>query len=134
MLIRSISAGDASSRPAEARRAAPSDTFSWLLRSRVDEGWPMKRLFAFLCLVMSLCLLASSAAAADKVKGTVKQVDEKARTITFAADGATKEEVLPVEKGVDLGAVKANAKAQITIDGGVVKEIKAERARSAPGY
>ncbi len=94
----------------------------------------MKRVSAFLCLVMSLCLLASSAAAADKVKGTVKQVDEKARTITFAAEGATKDEVLPVEKGVDLKAVQANAKAQLTIDGGVVKEIKAERARSAPGY
>ncbi|HEX9050376.1 MAG TPA: hypothetical protein VF841_07600 [Anaeromyxobacter sp.] len=94
----------------------------------------MKRLLAMLSLAMSLCLLASSAAAADKVKGTVKQVDEKARTITFAAEGATKDEVLPVDKGVALERVKANAKAQLTVDGGVVKEIKEERARSAPGY
>ncbi len=94
----------------------------------------MKRLTAFLCLAMSLCLLASSAVAADKVKGTIREVDEKARTIKFAAEGATKDEVLPVDKGVELKDVKANAKAQITLDGGVVKEIKPERARSAPGY
>jgi hypothetical protein len=94
----------------------------------------MKRLIAVVSLAMSLCLLASSAVAADQVKGTIKQVDEKARTITFAKEGATKDEVLPVEKGVELKNVKANAKAQITVDGGVVKEIKPERARSAPGY
>jgi hypothetical protein len=94
----------------------------------------MKRCSALLCLVLSLCLLASPAAAADKVKGTVKAVDEKARTLTFAAEGAAKDEVLPVEKGVKLEGVKPNAKVQLTIDGGVVKEIKAERARSAPGY
>jgi carbon monoxide dehydrogenase subunit G len=94
----------------------------------------MTRRFASLCLALSLCLLASSAAAADKVKGTVKEVDEKARTLTFAAEGAGKDEVLPVEKGVELKGVKPNAKVQLTIDGGVVKEIKAERARSAPGY
>jgi opacity protein-like surface antigen len=94
----------------------------------------MKRLSAFVCVAMSLCLLASSAAAADKVKGTIKEVDEKARTIKFAAEGASKDEVLTVEKGVDLKSVKASAKAQITVEGGVVKEIKAERGRSAAGY
>ncbi len=94
----------------------------------------MKRVSAFLCLAVSLCLLATAAFAADKLKGTVKDVDEKARTITFAAEGASKDEVLAVDKGVELKDVKRNAKAQITVDGGVVKEIKPERARTAPGY
>jgi hypothetical protein len=94
----------------------------------------MKRRSRFPWLAMSLCLLATAALAADKLKGTVKQVDEKARTITFAAEGAAKEEVLPVDPAVALKDVKPNAKAQITVDGGVVKEIKPERARSAPGY
>ncbi len=94
----------------------------------------MKRVIAFVSLALSLCFLASSAVAADKVKGTIKEVDEKGRTIKFAAEGAARDEVLPVDAGVALKDVKPNAKARITVDGGVVKEIQPERARSAPGY
>ncbi len=94
----------------------------------------MKRLSVFVSLAMALFLFASSAAAADKVKGTVKEVDEKASTIKFAKDGASADEVLTVDKGVDLKKVKANDKVQLTVDGGVVKEIKAEKKRASPGY
>ncbi len=82
----------------------------------------MKRAYAVV-LALALCLSASLAAAAETAKGTVKKVDEQAATITFARDGG-KEEVLKVDKAVDLKKVKANTKAQITVDGGVVKEIK----------
>ncbi len=94
----------------------------------------MKRLSAFVCLAMSFCLLVSSAAAAEKVKGTIKEVDEKMSTIKFSREGASNDEVLAVDKAVDLKSVKPNAKAEITVDGGVVKEIKAEGKRRAPGY
>ncbi len=94
----------------------------------------MKKLSALVALALSLFLLASSAAAAEKVKGTVKEVDAKASKIKFAREGAGKEEVLEVDKGVDLKKVKANAKAEITVDGGVVKEIKAEAKSPVSGY
>ncbi len=94
----------------------------------------MKKLSALAALALSLLLLASSAVAAEKVKGTIKEVDEKASTIKFAKEGASEDEVLTVDKGVDLKKVKPNAKAELTVDGGVVKEIKAEKRRTAPGY
>ncbi len=82
----------------------------------------MRNLHAW-ALSLLLCLAATVAAAAETAKGTVKKVDDQAATITFARDGG-KEEVLKVDKGVDLKKVKANSKAQVTIDGGVVKQIK----------
>ncbi len=94
----------------------------------------MKKISVLVSLAMALFLFASSAAAADKVKGTIKGVDEKASTIKFAKEGASEDEVLTVDKGVDLKKVKPNAKAELTVDGGVVKEIKAEKRRTAPGY
>lgn len=93
----------------------------------------MKRLSAIVAVVLSLCLLLPTAASADSVKGTIKQVDAKAGTITFAREGKTDQEVLSVDKSVDLGKVKANSKARLTLEGGVVKEIKAEKP-SAGGY
>jgi hypothetical protein len=83
----------------------------------------MRRAFALVVLLSSLTLLAP-AAAAETVKGTIRKVDEKASTISFARDGTRKEEVLAVDRSVKLKDVRANAKAEITIDGGVVKEIK----------
>jgi len=94
----------------------------------------MKRVSALVALVLSLCLFASVAAAADTMKGTIKKVDDKAGTITFAREGTTKDEVLTVDKSVDLKKVKAEAKAQITVDAGVVKEIKPEAKSRAAGY
>ncbi len=93
----------------------------------------MKKISALVALVLSLCLFTSVAGAADMVKGTIKKVDDKASTITFARQGTNKDEVLTVDKSVDLKKVKANAKAEITLEAGVVKEIKSEKAR-AGGY
>ncbi len=83
----------------------------------------MRRSFAFVALLSSL-LLASAAFAAETVKGTVKKVDEKASTVTFVRDGGKQEETLPVDKSVSLAKVKTNAKAQLTVDAGVVKKIE----------
>jgi hypothetical protein len=94
----------------------------------------MNKIGVFVGLALSLCLLASPAAAAEKVKGTVKAIDEKARTIKFSAEGSSKEDTLAVDNAVDLKGVKSNMKAQVTVDGGVVKEIRPEGKRSAPGY
>jgi carbon monoxide dehydrogenase subunit G len=92
----------------------------------------MKKISAVLGMLLSLCLFVSSAAAAETKSGTIKAVDAKASSITFRANGAAADEVLKVDAAVDLKAVKANTKAQITVDAGVVKEIKAKA--SAPGY
>ena len=91
------------------------------------------RKISALVVTLLLCLSASVAAAADTVKGMVKKVDDKAATITFAREGGDKEEVLAVDKGLDLKKVKAGAKAEVKLDGGVVKEIKQERPKAA-GY
>ena len=93
----------------------------------------MRRIFA-LVVALLLGLSASVAAAAETAKGMIKKVDDKAATITFSRDGAGKDEVLAVDKSVDLKKVKANTKAQVTLDGGVVKEIKPDAKARAPGY
>lgn len=90
----------------------------------------MKKISALVALVMSLFLFAAPALAAEKMSGTVKAVDAAASKITFAKDGG-KEETLAVDKSVDLKKVKANQKAEITVDGGVVKAIK---AKAVMGY
>ncbi|HSN92782.1 MAG TPA: hypothetical protein VLS93_16235 [Anaeromyxobacteraceae bacterium] len=92
----------------------------------------MKKLSAIVAVVLSLFLLVPTVASAESVKGTIKQVDAKAGTITFAREGKKEQEVLTVDKAVDLGKVKANSKARLTLEGGLVKEIKAEP--SAGGY
>ncbi len=96
----------------------------------------MKKISAVLGVLLSLCLFVSTASAAETRSGTIKKVDAKASSITFRAEGAKADEVLKVDPAVDLKAVKARTKAEITVDGGVVKEIKAEAAKapSAPGY
>ena len=85
----------------------------------------MKKISALVALALSLFLFASAAVAAEKMTGTVKAVDAAASTIKFAKDGG-KEETMQVDKSVDLKKVRANQKAEITVDGGVVKAIKAK--------
>jgi hypothetical protein len=95
----------------------------------------MKKLIAIVALVSSAFLLAPRAGAAEKVKGTIVKVDDGARTVTFRQERADADQVLPVDGAVDLKGVKANAKAELTLDGGVVKEIRvAEKKARAPGY
>lgn len=93
----------------------------------------MRRVSAVVASVL-LCLSVSVAAAAETTKGTIKKVDDKAATITFAREGADKDEVLTVDKSVDLKKVKANTKAQVTLDGGVVTGIKPDAKARAAGY
>ncbi len=97
----------------------------------------MKKISAVLGMLLSLCLFVSMASAAETKSGMIKKVDAKASSITFRADGAKADEVLKVDPAVDLKALKAKTKAEITVDAGVVKEIKAEAkpaAPAAPGY
>jgi hypothetical protein len=94
----------------------------------------MKKL-AIVALVSAAFLFASPAGAADTVEATIVKVDDAARTVTFRKERADKDEVAQVDKSVDLKSVRTSAKARITIDGGVVKEIKpVEKKQRAPGY
>jgi Cu/Ag efflux protein CusF len=88
----------------------------------------------FIALVASLMLFlsASAAAAAETVKGVVKKVDKKASTITFSREGTKDEQVLTVDKAVSLNKLRPYTKAEVTLDGDVVKEIKT--MGSAGGY
>jgi hypothetical protein len=94
----------------------------------------MKKAIVLVALVAFAGPLASRVAAAETVKGTVVKVDEGARTVTFRAQGADKDAVLPVDPSVDLKALHPDAKAELTVDGGTVKAAKVERKARAPGY
>lgn len=92
----------------------------------------MKKVLATAVLIASSFLFAP-AAAAETLTGTIVKVDAGARTIVFREEKADKDAVLPVDPAVKLDALKAREKAQITVDGGVVKAIKTQAPR-APGY
>jgi hypothetical protein len=98
-----------------------------------QEDIVMKKIAAMIVASALVSLLSSTALAAETKSGTIKKVDAAARTITFRQDRADKDEVLKVDQAVDLKAVKAEAKAEVTVDDGVVKGIKAQRP-SAGGY
>lgn len=91
----------------------------------------MKKVSAVVVVVLSLCLVVSMAFAAETKKGVVKSVDEKGGTIVLTVDG--KDETIKLDKGVDLGAAKAGSKVAVTIDGGVAKEIKADKRKVIVG-
>ena len=91
----------------------------------------MKKLSVVIVVVLSLCLVASIAFAADTKKGVVKSVDEKAGTVVLTVDG--KDVSLKADKGVDLKTVKAGAKVTATIDGTTVKSIAADKPKAAVG-
>lgn len=88
--------------------------------------------FTALVVTLMLCLSASFAVAAETMKGTVKKVDKKASTITFTPEGTKEEKVLTVDPSVDLKKLKGFTKVELTVDGGVVKELKMKG--SAAGY
>lgn len=91
----------------------------------------MKKFSVVLVVVLSLCLVASMAFAAEAKKGTVKSVDAKGGTLVVAMDGG-KDETLKAGKAVDLGAVKAGDKVELMIDNGMVESVKAAAKRKAP--
>ncbi len=92
----------------------------------------MKKIWAVVAVVLSLCVLVPQAFAAETKTVTIKKVNAKASSITVRAEGAAKDEVLTVDKSVDLKTVKAKEKVQITVDGKNVTEIKAEEKPAAP--
>jgi len=91
----------------------------------------MKKLSVVVVVVLSLCLVASMAFAADHKKGVVKSVDEKAGTVVLTVEG--KDVTLKADKAVDLKAVKAGAKVAATIEGDTVKSLTAEKPKAAVG-
>ena len=84
----------------------------------------MKRSAAILMTVLVIAALASLAIAAETQRGTIKNVDIKAGTITFCPEGTTNDLTLKADKSIDLGAVKPETKAEVTLDMNTVKGIK----------
>jgi uncharacterized protein YxeA len=84
----------------------------------------MKKSVSILISVIFIVSLASFAFAAESQKGTIKDVDPKAGTITFCPEGTTKDMKLKADKSVDLSKVKPDTKAEITVDKDTVKDIK----------
>jgi len=89
----------------------------------------MKKVAAVLVVVVLAVSLVSLAFAAETKMGTIKSVDAKAGTIIFCPEGTTADMTLKADKGVDLGKVKADTKAEIMVEKGTVKEIKEMKAQ-----
>lgn len=88
----------------------------------------MKRATAIVAAVLVVAL-ASFAFASDMKTGTIKSVDAKAGTITFAPEGGGADMTLKAGAGVDLSKVKENSKASIAVENDTVKEIKEVKAK-----
>lgn len=93
----------------------------------------MKKVASVLAVAVMVVSLFSMAFAAEMKKGTVKAVDAKAGTITFVADGTAADVVLKADKSVNLGAVKAGDKVEISVEKDSVMSLKAAAAaKKAP--
>ena len=92
----------------------------------------MKKVAAVLAVVVMVVSLFSLAVAAEMKKGSVKAVDAKAGTLTFVADGTTADVVLKADKAVNLGAVKAGDKVELSVEKDTVVSLKAAAAKKAP--
>jgi len=94
----------------------------------------MKKVAAVLAVAVMVVSLFSLAVAAEMQKGTVKAVDAKAGTVTFCPEGSNTDVVLKADKSVDLGAVKAGEKVEISTEKDTVMSLKAAPAakRKAP--
>jgi hypothetical protein len=94
----------------------------------------MKKVAAVLAVAVMVVSLFSLAVAAEMKKGTVKAVDAKAGTVTFCAEGTTTDVVLKADKSVNLGAVKAGEKVEISVEKDSMMSLKAApaAAKKAP--
>lgn len=92
----------------------------------------MKRNTAILISAIFIMSLAATAFAAETRKGTIKEVDTKAGTITFCPEGTTKDMTLKADKSVDLSTVKPETKVEVTLDQNTVKGIKEMKKPKAP--
>ncbi len=84
----------------------------------------MKKSMLILTAVVLVLSVASAVFAAEQHKGTIKAVDPTVGTITFCPEGTTQDMTLKVDKSIDLGNLKPDTKAQVTVDKGTVKEVK----------
>jgi hypothetical protein len=94
----------------------------------------MKRTVLVLIAVVLILSMAAPTllSAAESQKGTIKNVDTHAGTITFCPEGTTKDMTLKTDKSVDLSKVKPDMKAEIMMDkDNRVKDIK-EMAKPKP--
>jgi len=90
----------------------------------------MKKLSVVLVVVLSICLVASLALAANHVKkGAVKSADAKAGSIVVTVDG--KDMTFKAGKGVDVSKFKAGDKVVVTTDKDMATEIKADAPAAA---
>ncbi len=88
----------------------------------------MKKISVVLVVVLSLCLVASMALAAEAKKGTVKGVDAKAGTMTVCYEGTNADVTLKAGKGVDLTKVKAGEKVELMVEKDMAESVKAGAA------
>jgi len=84
----------------------------------------MKRTAAVLTAAIFILSLAVVAHAAETRRGTIKDVDVKAGTITFCPEGTTTDMMLKADKDLDLRTVRPETKAEVTVDGGAVKGVR----------
>ena len=91
----------------------------------------MKKVIAILAVMVLVVAMASMVFAADMQKGTIKSVDAKAGTVVFCAEGGNKDVTLKADKAVDLAAVKAGEKVEVTVEKDMVKSLKAAPAAAA---
>jgi hypothetical protein len=84
----------------------------------------MKSKAAVLIAVLLILSVAMVAVAAEMQKGTIKAVDSEKGTITFCPEGTTTDMTLKADKSVDLGMVKVDTRAEVTVEKGMVKDIK----------
>jgi len=88
---------------------------------------------AVMILVVSLASLALAAGMEGMQKGTIKNVDAKAGTVVFCAEGGNKDVTLKADKSVDLANLKAGEKVEVSIEKDTLKHVMmAPAAKKAP--
>jgi cold shock CspA family protein len=85
----------------------------------------MKKIVAALAAAVMVVAMVSMVFAADMQKGTIKSVDAKKGTVVFCAEGGTKDMTLKADKSIDLGAVNAGEKVEVTVEKDMMKSMKA---------
>jgi preprotein translocase subunit YajC len=91
----------------------------------------MKKVAAVLAVAVLVVSLVSFVFAADAKKGTIKSVDAKAGTVVLTEGG--KDATLNADKSVDLGAVKAGDKVEVTVEKDTIMTLKKAKPKAAVG-
>ena len=89
--------------------------------------------FAVVALVVSLTSFAFAAGMESMQKGTIKNVDAKAGTVVFCAEGGSKDVTLKADKSVDLANLKTGEKVEVSIENNTLMHVMAApAAKKAP--